>query len=397
MDKIKISYSHIYKFLLFIWILSIPMKDSIYQIAITLLLCVFLFELSHQNNRTFFRELLLHYKDTAIALALIIASMSVSNLLGIHAPKAWHLEIMYFLRYGIIFFILLYGYSRNYFSLFTLIMIILLSLSLQTFDGLYQHFFNVDFIRGSVVQNGEWLTGAVFYYNPFGMMMGLGAGIILTLLINNYKQTIIPSVLGIAGFLFLLCSFLYTMLFSLSRASWIAFIAFVATLIILNYKHISKKFLLGFCIITIFIILFALIDASLLHRITQLLQGDSSNRYDIWRSTLKAFSQSPYFGYGLDCFKLAVPSQSQFNGVHNSLLEILLSLGIVGLCVFSYALFLSIREIYRQKSSHYFAFFMFLMVVSQFDHSIISSKIFLSILTLFSFFVFSHRQTIKRS
>lgn len=397
MDKIKISYGHIYKFLLFIWILFIPMKDSIYQIAITLLLCIFLLELSYRNNRIILRALISQYKDTAFALVFIIASMSVSNILGIHAPKAWHLETMYLLRYGLIFFILLYGYSKNYFSLFTLTMMIVVSLSLQTFDGLYQHFFNIDFLRGTVVEDGEWLTGAVFYYNPFGMIMGLGAGIILTLLINNYKQTIIPSTLGIAGLLFLLCSFLYTMLFSLSRASWIAFIAFVATLIVLNYKHISKKFLLGFCIITLCIVLFALIDASLLHRITQLLQGDSSNRYDIWRSTLKAFNQSPYFGYGLDCFKFAVPSQSQFNGVHNSLLEILLCLGIVGLCVFSYALFLSLREIYRQKASHYFAFFMFLMVVSQFDHSIISSKIFLSILTLFTFFVFSHRQTTKLS
>lgn len=390
MGSLKINLPFLYRFFLFVWILFIPMKNSVYQISIVLLIALFLFDIAQKKNYASFIDVLNVYKDIMIGFCLILVSMSISNYLGVQAPKAWYLEGMFILRYGFIGIILIYGYYKNYINQKIILLMILFSLTLHGINGLYQHIFDIDFISGHRITDGTWLSGAVFYYNPFGMLMGLGAAITLSLLIYCRKEVLSRFQ---HLFLFIVLSlFLYTLLFSLSRAAWVAFGVFTVSIMAFDYKKLNKTLLfmlvLLFCSLAVVMIYN---ETSILLRVKQLLEGDSSNRYEIWKATFEAFLQHPYFGYGLNSFKEVVLNQSQYNGVHNSLLEILLFLGLFGLSAFSVMLFLVLREIYRQKKLQYFSFLLFFLSISQFDHSLFSSKIFLSILTLFFFFLFSQR------
>lgn len=382
------SLSLAYKFLLFIWIVTIPMKNSIYQISIALIITLFLAELLKKENYYLFRQLLGTYKDILIGFILIICSMTVSNFLGIQANKIWHIEAMFILRYCFLFFILLYCYAKAYVSTTHLLAMIFFSLALQGIDGLYQHFFDIDFLSGNTIANGVWLTGAVFYYNPFGLLMSIGASLCITFLLYSRDTFSRWQIILLFAFLSL---FLYTLVFSLSRSSWVSFIVFTIGLLTLNSKKFSLKYAWVFILLGGLLILLVLNEVDVLHRIQQLLHGNSSHRKEIWKATIEAFLQRPYFGYGLNSYKQVVISESEFNGVHNSLLEILLFLGTFGFLMFSLLILLILREIYRQKSALFFAFFSMFLVASQFDHSVISSKIFLSILTLFAFFVFHNR------
>lgn len=387
----SLSYSQISSFLtkiiLLVWIVSIPFKNSIYQISIVVLPLLFFADLYFTHSIMILKNIFRTYKDVTIAFGIIVVSMTLSNVFGIQAEKAWYLELMFIARYGLIFFVLIYFYYKDYFSLKLLVLMILGSLTLQGVDGLYQHFYGIDFISGHQVIDGAWLTGAVFYYNPFGMLMSIGACITISLLIyhDRFKLSILQmGLLTIFTFIFI-----YDLLYSLSRASWVSFAVFVLCISALNYKKFNLKIIITLLLVLALIILFVTNDGSILARFNQLLQGDSSDRYYIWENSIKAFLQSPLFGYGLNSFKQVVTVK--YSATHNSILELLLFVGLVGFVAFSYMLYLLIREVYQHKDAIGFSFFTSLLVITQFDTSVTGSKIFLSILTVCAFYILARR------
>lgn len=370
-----------------IWIVSIPLKNSIYQASIVVLISLFLIDLYVTKSFSTLKNIFFIYKNIFLSFGLIVLSMTVSNIFGIGAHKAWYLEFMFIIRYGFIVYILIYFYLKNYIHPKMIVLMILASLSLQGIDGLYQHFYGVDFINGHQVVNGAWLTGAVFYYNPFGMLMFIGGGLTIALLINHQKFDL--TKLQIMLLILLSFIFTYDLLYSLSRASWVSFGIFIMTMAILHYHQINTRVLLFLGLLLFLVVAFILNDHDILTRFHQLLQGDSSNRYDIWKNSIQAFLERPILGYGLNSFKEIV--SQEYSATHNNILEVLLYMGIVGSMTFGYMLLLLFQEVKRIKNTIYFSFFTSLLVIAQFDNSVISSKIFLSILTLFAFLILSHR------
>ena len=94
-------------------------------------------------------------------------------------------------------------------------------------------------------------------------------------------------------------------------------------------------------------------------------------------------------GYGPDAFKTVI--HSSVNSTHNSFLEILLFTGIIGLVFFTFLIIKVYLEAKKNNNPIYISLFFALLFVSQFDHSIFTSKIFLTILVLYSFYIFSPR------
>lgn len=381
------SFSSVVKIILFIWIVSIPLKNTIYQVSIVALILLFFVDLYRTKSFSIMKNIFLSYKHIFLSFGLIILSMTLSNTFGIGAPKAWYLQFMFIIRYGFIFYILIYFYAKNYITPKIIILMILASLSLQGVDGLYQHFYDIDFINGHQVSNGAWLTGAVFYYNPFGMLMAIGGGLTISLLIEHKQFNL--TKFQIALLIVLSLMFTYDLLYSLSRASWVFFGIFISTMAILHYHRIDTKIFLFSCLLLLLIIIFVSNDHDIFVRFQQLLQGDSSNRYDIWKNSIQAFLERPILGYGLNSFKEVV--SQEYSATHNNILEILLYMGILGFITFSFMLLLLFKEIKRTKNATYLSFYIALMAISQFDYSITSSKIFLSVLTLFAFLILSHK------
>ncbi|MDX9815026.1 MAG: hypothetical protein RBS91_10245, partial [Sulfurimonadaceae bacterium] len=210
--------------LLLIWILSIPFKNSIYQLSTVLIIIFFLIYIIKNRDFIHLKNIILKFKDLVIVFLLIILSMTISNFLNnVSETDAWKIELSFIYRYAFIFFIFIFFYSKNFFSKKQIFVYILISLSIQSFDGLFQSIYGNDVFsqnKGSITQG---LTGATYNRNIFALFMGIG--VLLSFL--SIKKIYLYTKTNI--FLFILFSlFIYNTLFSYSRAVWVSlFVAFL--------------------------------------------------------------------------------------------------------------------------------------------------------------------------
>lgn len=367
----------ILKLILICWILSIPFKNAIYQASVIFLIIYFLLDLYKTRKFDILLENLKKTKHLCIGFFLIIFSMILSNFLNLEYldKKSWHLILMFFFRYGLVFIILAYYYRLNSFTKNELLIVLYISFSLIALVGFYE------IIKNPEVIFGIGLSGSLGNRNAFGLFMGMG--FVLSLLLISKSKT-----LG----LILIFIFLFLMLFSFSRSSWVA--SFVASFIffLINYKKLRMvHFIYIMIFLSFFFVMYFSFD-SIQERITQLLQGYSSNRTTIWIHTISLIKEKLYFGYGLDSWmNLNDFYLKRFSDPHNMVLEILLYTGTVGLFFVFLTIFSILFEIYKQKNYVFFPIATYFLIVTQFDFGAFYSKEILSFLTVFVFFVYSEK------
>ena len=376
------------KFFVLIWIIFIPMKTSFYQISFIMIVGIFCAYLFLNKKMLVFKDILQQNKNILLAFGLILLSMTISNSLGKFVTMdSWRTQFHYLFRYFFVFLILLFFHREKLISQRFIALAILCSLSLQGLDGLHQAIFGNDFIKGHSGSIVGGLSGATFNRNNFGFFMTIGASICTGLLFykNDYKLTTLNTIM-LTMLLFL---FLFNLLFTYSRASWLFYNVFLFILVTLNYKKLSKKHYLAFGIVLISMICIFLYFDNLTLRLIQLLQMDDGGRKPIWDDALQLIEKNYLFGYGLMTYDY-IASQPIFS-IHNSILEILLFLGIFGFIAFTFLLYLILKEIVKAKNYFYLAFFFAFLVITQFDNSIIKGITSLSSLALFAFFIFSDK------
>lgn len=131
-----LTQQNIFIFLLFLWTVSIPFKNAVYQGSTILLITFFLVYLIKNRDYKYFKSLFNNYKDLFISFSLIILSMSISNTINDFSNiDAWRLELNYIYRYALIFIILIYFFSKQFFSKQIFIIFIFISLGIQGLDG----------------------------------------------------------------------------------------------------------------------------------------------------------------------------------------------------------------------------------------------------------------------
>jgi len=383
-----VNYNKIrlFKILLFCWCIFVPFKNAFYQISTAALILFFIINLFNQKNFTFLLDLLNKYKDIAISLIFILFSMTLSNLLNdVENTKAYNLELMFFLRYILIGIVLIFFYKKGYFQKNNLLLFVFISLLIQGLDGVYQALYGLDFFKDNLGNlDSLGLRAAVFSRNTFGFLMGISV-LFLVLYFKKFKLVDRHKALYLSLFIL----FLFNVIFSYSRATWLSlFISFVI-FIIINKSIINRKNIIYISILVLILIFIFCSYEPLFNRFNSLIEGNSSSRFLIWGKTIALIKNSIFFGYGIDTWKIY--GLSNFSSVHNSFLEILFYLGIVGLLSFSFLLFLTIKEILKKEKKSLLIILIYFFVISQFDHSIITSKTFLSSLTIFMFFVFANR------
>lgn len=374
------------KFFVLIWIIFIPMKTSFYQISFIMMVGIFCAYLFLNKKMPAFKDILQQYKNILLAFGLILLSMTISNSLGKFVTMdSWSTQFHYLFRYFFVFLILLFFHREKLISQRFIALAILCSLSLQGVDGLHQAIFGNDFIKGHSGSIVDGLSGATFNRNNFGFFMTIGASLCTGLLFykNEYKLTTL-NIVSLAILLFL---FLFNLIFTYSRASWLFYSVFLFILVTLNYKKLSKKHHLAFGIVLILMVCIFVYFDSLTLRLIQLLQMDDGGRKPIWDDALQLIEKNYLFGYGLMTYDY-IASQPTLS-IHNSILEILLFLGIFGFMAFTLLLYLILKEIVKAKNYFHLAFFFAFLLITQFDNSIIKGITSLSSLALFAFFIFS--------
>lgn len=378
----------IFNFILLIWILSIPFKNSVYQISTILIIVYFLIYVIKNKDFIYLKNIIMRFKDLFIIFLLIILSMTISNLANdVSKTDAWRIELSFIYRYAFIFFILIFLYSKEFFTKKYIFIYILISLSIQSFDGLYQSIYGYDIFlhnEGSIILG---LTGGTYNRNIFGLFMGIG--VILSFLAfkkNIYEKNNI--------FIFILFAlFIYNSLFCYSRGVWVSIFAAFTFYFIVNLKNIKMEhfIILGIVFLTIILLFF---NVELLNeRFKQLMIGYSSSRTDIWLYALELIKQKPILGWGINSF--SVRGWNDITSVHNHTLEIFLDTGIIGLLLYTVLLGLIVKELIKNKNYGLLSMLIYFFVWGIFGESIISGKTLLSTLTLFAFFAFSQRLQLK--
>lgn len=380
MQEKYLNIKNIFISTLFIWIVSIPFKNSVYQVSTVLLIVIFLFNLITNRDYLYLKSLFNQYKDFFLAFSLILFSMLISNLLNEIPKSGWDSLLSYVYRYALICMILIYFYSKNFFSKNTVILFILISLGIQGLDGVYQSFVGYDLFKHNLGSFAEGLTGATFNRNTFGFFMGLGVLTTYFLLIKKFS---LDMKNGIVIILFII--FIFGTLFSYSRATWVAVFICLFLHTIINYKKINLKYLI--ILVTTCIAIFYLFNFSdyLSTRFHSLASGDSSNRYEIWLKAIEMISQKPLFGWGIESWK--VFGLKEYAGIHNIYLEILFSLGILGFFCFFIFLFLISKNLFKHKDFILLIFLIYFLLIGCFDHSILTGKTYLASITLLIFFI----------
>ncbi|MDM5262925.1 O-antigen ligase family protein [Sulfurovum sp. XTW-4] len=393
----KNLFMKIFQILLFIWIFSIPLKNSIYQISTVLIIIFFFIHYLYYKQKTFLLEMLAEYKKLLIVFLAFIVSMTLSSLLGI-SDKNVLIEILkYFFRYVLILTILFYFYKQKFYSKKWLLTVIFIVLLIHCLDGIYQYITGFDFIAHQTPHGtSNQLTGAIYSVNPFGLLMVVGASISLVLFFDktHYKSFQYDKIIYFTTLLM----FLFTLFHSQSRSAWVMFGIFSIGYMFCYIKHhgIDKKLFYTLSSLFIFSILLFLLDDNLFHRLTLLIQAYSSGRTStIWPFTIENIIDSPILGYGVDTFKILAVRTPDLRltalGVHNLTLELLLYTGIVGFSIFHYLIWLTLKESFTKDKIIYFILLLSFIIHMQFDGSLIDSKIHLNIFILLLFFIYSFR------
>ena len=267
-------------------------------------------------------------------------------------------------------------------------------MSLQAVDGAYQTIFHYDFIKHNVGSLEAGLSGATFHRNTFGMFMAIGASISLGILYyyRNFELKKFDILFLSSAFTL----FSFNLIFSYSRASWLFFIVFVFTLLAKSYKKINKYHISVLITIFILTIVIFLNNKNLEIRFDSLIHADSSHRFAIWSHTINLAKERIIFGHGLMTFASTLGQIKiggmYHSGVHNSILEIFLFLGLFGLTAYTILLCNILKRTLLNRSTIQLALFCAFLVITQFDQSIIKGIVSLSPLTLFAFFIFSHKK-----
>lgn len=304
------------KSIMFLFIVFIPMKTSIYQISFAILTILFLTYLIYYKTLNNLKNLFLFYKDIHLIFSLVIFSMFISNISShFVTAESWVTLMQYIVRYFLLFWILIFFYAEKIISKQFIVIAIFISLFIQSIDGLHQIFFNIDFIKSHAGSITEGLSGATDNRNVFGFFMSIGASI-SSVILFNYSVNKLKK-MSIIFIIFSLFIFILNLLFSYSRSAWLFYVTFIIFYIIKNLNYWSnKKTLFLLSMITVIGMMFLFSD-TLFIRFCKLITMDSSQRNVIWLDAIRLIQENFLFGYGVMTFKHL--SSQPISFIHNSL------------------------------------------------------------------------------
>lgn len=368
----------VFKTVLFIWVVSLPFKNAVYQISFVMLDLFFITHLLCTQNFGIIKDILYKTRFLGLAFAGILLSMVISNLLNpdFIGKKAWETSFLFVFRYGMIFIALTYFYMLDFFNQKEIKYAIIagpILLAATAIIYIIQNpniLFNIDL----------HLTGSLNSRTMFGLFMGIG--FICSFIF--IKNSILKGILSI--------SFIFLIIFSFARSSWVASAVAIFIFFILNIKTITKKDIVMIIVFGIFLLLLYFSFTSFQERFEKLISMNSTHRIDMWLWSIDIIKQHVFFGYGLGNF-LQLPNnyfaQHHIAGFsHNIFIDILLSTGIFGMFFYIQSIFLTLIKALKNNNIAIFSILIYMIVVSQFDFGAYGQKEFLSFIVIFTFLAY---------
>lgn len=374
------------KLIVFIFILFIPLKDSVYEITNGLIGILFCYLMIKNKDKDF----LIGNTHAVLIFCLIFLSMTLSNLVGDAGLYGWEKQVQFFYRYALLYFALLYFLKKGYVSIHFLFRALLFSLGIQAFSGIYQYLQGLDALDG-----GGRLTAGVFNPNPFGFLMMVGALFIIGVL--NPRRFKKKYTWELILFFTLLCMFLFCLLYSGSRSSWLGFACGILFFSVARFKHWNGYVKIFFIAILLAMPVLLLSNDFFVKRVTAV-SINYGYRPECWKGAMVFIADAPVWGHGIrDDMVFHRLKRGPLTSPHNSYIEIIVYLGFVGFLAYGYLIFITFRcaFILSGTTPVYLSVLAGIAASAFFDHSFIASQILLSVCCLLCACMGFHGDTAK--
>ncbi len=232
----------------------------------------------------------------------------------------------------------------------TALKVFTLSFSLLLLDGVYQFFAGSDLLLSFPLEGSFWITATFRSLNTFGGYLVLSAPIILCFLWQNVSKIFFKIC-----FIFILPLLLFCFILSNSASSWIALL--VALVVFGIFSRYKKQFLIwallfNLCLMSI-LVLQPLFRDRVFVDLSQQMDLTKGGRLAIWRDTLKEIAKNPFLGKGVHTTRGYVvakysssPLFKRYAHTHNLFLHITLELGIIGLFIFLWIIWIILKTIF---------------------------------------------------
>lgn len=372
------------KYLVYVLVLTILMKNVLFQASLFLLSILF-FILIFKNEK--FRQNIFELPHTKVIISLLLA-ITVSNIFAINFIKAWSYQFQ-IVQLLLLFYLLLFLISIKSIKYNDLYFIFYISVAIQVVDAVIQYFYGVDII-GRALVDGR-VTAMTFNQNILGMFLSLGFIVVLDSIVHSHRMVYLKL-----GFFMIL---LWVMFETLCRSSLLA--AFLGGFLYLVYsrKNLKKNQIIVLLIACLIVIASMFFNDDVMNRILYTLDGNTSGRLEsIWPKSLEYIKESPIIGYGLDGFRVLNSNEViPFAMPHNMILEILISTGIIGLVIMMIIwvdIFKQINMIFSLDKRAFAllqSLFIVLFINGLFDHSIFQSIIYSTLWIFLASVVYSYQ------
>jgi len=372
-DCVKLHGHPLHVVILLVWLVAIPIKNSIYEASTAILVLLFLVDVLLLGRGRKFLDSLEVSRRFLVPFFLIMLSMVLANAGamvqgGYWSAEAWWTITEFFYRYVLVLAVLVFFASSGRFSVGWVIVGVMLSAWVQIVGGgidILQH----QGVLDTLIRSNYWprLIGLAREPNALGLFAGL-YGLVFGLALLRSRQESDCKVFSPFLVFSLLCS-LVLLVLSYSRSAWLAFIG--ASFVVL--LHVSpggfswrKALLLSLSVLGVCTA--AYVDSERFHSIFD--TAANSDRLGIWSGVWPLVVDHPVLGYGMgvDLARNYIEKVTGFYGAHNAELEILFHTGVVGLAAWFW-LFVCVLKVARRNGGGLLAFPVFFLVVYQFGGS----------------------------
>lgn len=296
--------------------------------------------------------------------------------------KSWSIHrtiaiISYFLGAYLIYLI----FSNHILDIKYLLHALIISSFILTIFALYEYVFFQELRAAGLVGNPNiygsnivFLSFIIYYYYNLktrNKMINtlLNTFILIAIIVSGSRQTLLMA--GVF-YVYYLCDLFIDYKLNIKKIIKILLILFLITIIFITFTEIFKNLIFN------------------IYSIQRLLQGPQEasfrERTELIKIGLILFKERPFLGYGLDNFR---PAAGVSKYPHNNYIDLLVSLGIVGLFSYYfnyfYLLYFSLKKRIYAKKTFFFIMFIILMIFLNdlFTVSINSTRIFFIIFLLY--------------
>jgi putative inorganic carbon (HCO3(-)) transporter len=205
-------------------------------------------------------------------------------------------------------------------------------------DGIYQHNYGIDLIRGRTLISRDYLrriSASFVHPNSFGIFLFMISGI-LAAVIFSFRNAVKKRLLLIIPFMLSL----YCLFLTRSRGAWLSF---AVSVLIIAFLKSRKAVAVVLVLLALWVAFMPGSARNALMEAFDITSGTSRERIQLWEGTVNMIKEHPVLGFGINTYSRNFPDYkpadySDYRYSHNCYLQMASETGIPG--VFLFILFL---------------------------------------------------------